>query len=257
MPGFVDVSGMTYEDVRRMGHADDYDEPQFQSRVVQTRSKFIPTRNPKVTINYNADDVWAAAVAAQRINGAYVKLSMISESNPSFNQQSNRQIVGSLLADPLTISDEDREQGKKVRSYFQAFTFKILQGKKLNEFNNTAMVIANRDTITSTYDIAVIASLPATYNKSTKRDDVDRRINFARGGFVGVPGDKVTLNIEVLKQLWSEKFGTWYLTGITDEDQVVFFAHKTKYDIGTHLTITGGIKSHRETSTQLTRVKVL
>ena len=119
------------------------------------------------------------------------------------------------------------------------------------------MLIANRDAINSTYDIAVIASLPATYNKSTKRDDVDRRINFARGGFVGVPGDKVTLNIEVLKQLWSEKFGTWYLTGITDEDQVVFFAHKTKYDIGTHLTITGGVKSHRDNSTQLTRVKVL
>ena len=215
------------------------------------------TRYQKPVINFNADDVWAAAVVAQRTNGAYVKVGMLSESNPEMNQQSNRQIMESLLADPFTISDEDRAEGKKVRAYFQAYTFKILQGRALSEFNNTAMLIANRDTITSNYDVAVICSLPASYAKGLKRDDTDRRINFARGGYVGDIGGKVTLNIEVLKQVWSEKYNTWYLTGITGEDQVVFFAHKTQYDIGTHLTIQGVVKGQRETSTQLNRVKVI
>lgn len=256
MPGFVDVSGMTYEDVRRMGHADDYDEPRSFNRNPYSYRKPV-SKAPKVTINYNADDVWAAAVVAQRINGAYVKLSMISESDPTLTKKSNRQIVESLLADTTQITDEDREQGKKVRAHYQAFTFKILQGKQLNEFNNTAMLIANRDVITSNYDVAVIASLPATYNKSVKREDVSRRINFARGGFVGEVSDKVTLNIEVLKQLYSEKYGTWYLTGITGEDQVVFFACRENYDAGTFLTVTGKVKSHRENSTQLSHVKVL
>jgi hypothetical protein len=112
-------------------------------------------RYQKPVVNYNADDVWGAAVAAQRINGKYVKLSMISESDPAINQQSNRQIVNSFLADPFTITDEDREQGKQVRTFFQAYTFKILQGKALTEFNNTAMLISNRDVITSDYDFAI------------------------------------------------------------------------------------------------------
>lgn len=215
------------------------------------------SRYQKPVVNFNADDVWAAAVVAQRTNGAYVKVSMWSESDPKFSQQSNRHIMESLLADPLTISDEDRAEGKKVRAYFQAYTFKILQGRALSEFNNTAMLISNRDVITSNYDVAVICSLPASYAKGLKRDDTDRRINFARGGYVGGIGGKVTLNIEVLKQLWSEKYNTWYLTGITGEDQVVFFAHKTQYDIGTHLTIQGVVKGQRETSTQLNRVKVI
>ena len=91
-------------------------------------------RYQKPVVNYNADDVWGAAVAAQRINGKYVKLSMISESDPAINQQSNRQIIEALLADPFSITDEDREQGVKVRAFFQAYTFKILQGKALSEF---------------------------------------------------------------------------------------------------------------------------
>jgi hypothetical protein len=182
---------------------------------------------------------------------------MISESDPSVNQQSNRQIVNSLLADPFTITDEDREQGLKVRAFFQAFTFKILQGKALSEFNNTAMLIANRDVITSDYDVAVITSLPSSYVRGVKQQTVEQRISFARGGYLGVVGQKATLNIELLKQIWSNKWNTWFLTGITDEDQVVFFAHKNQYDIGTHLTIQGVIKGHRDNSTQLNRVKVL
>jgi len=214
-------------------------------------------RYQKTVLNFNADDVWGAAVAAQRINGAYVKLSMLSESDPGMDRKSNRQIVEDLLADTFSITDEDRAQGKKVRSFFQAYTFKILQGKALSEFNNTAMLISNRDVITSAYDISVIASLPSGYERGAKQQSVDQRINFARGGYIGEVGIKVSLNIEVLKQMWSEKWNTWYLTGITDEDQVVFFAIRTQYDIGTHLTIQGAVKAHRDNSTQLNRVKVL
>lgn len=214
-------------------------------------------RNQKPVLNFNADEVWSAACAAQRINGSYIKLSMISESDSELTKLSNRMIVEKLLADSSSILDEDREQGKKVRAFFQAYTFKILQGKALSEFNNTAMLIANRDVITSTYDVAVVASLPSSYERGVKQQTIDQRINFARGGYVGTVGNKVTLNIELLKQLWSEKWNTWYLTGITEQDQVVFFAHKTQYDIGTHLTIQGVVKGQREASTQLNRVKVL
>ena len=211
----------------------------------------------KPVLNFNADDVWAAAVAAQRINGAYVKLSMLSESDPSMNRQSNRQIIESLLADPFTITDEDREQGKKVRSFFQAFTFKILQGKQLSEFNNTAMLIANRDVITSTYDVAVIASLPSSYERGVKQQNVDQRINFARGGFIGLPGNKVSTAIEVLRSVYSVTWNTHYITGINGDDQVVFFAFKEELPVGKFFDIYGTVKAHRDNSAQLNRVKVI
>lgn len=202
-------------------------------------------------VTFNTDDVFAAACAAQRINGQYVKAVA-----PGLKQKTNRQIVEELLTDPTQIGLDDRQQGEHVRQYFKGLTFKVLEGKQLSDFNKSAMDIAGSDDVVSTYQLAVAVSLPATYEKNSKRDDVDRRIKFATGGYVGEIGEKVMLNIEVLKQLWSEKYNTWYLTGITAEEQVVFFALRTQYDIGTHLTIEGVVKSQRETSTQLNRVKV-
>jgi len=245
MPGFANVSNMTSRQIQRMGHADD---------VTPYRAK---TRTQKVTVNYNADDVWSAACAAQRINGSYIKLSSVSESDPATTKLSNRILVEQLLADLSSITDEDREQGVKVRAFYQAYTFKILQGKQLSDFDNTAMLIANRDVITGNYDVAVIASLPSCYERGVVRQSADQRINFATGGFIGKANDKVTLSIEVLKSVFSMKWNTNYVTGITTDDQVVFFAYKESLDIGKVLNITGTVKGHRDNSTQLNRVKVI
>jgi hypothetical protein len=248
MPGFVDVSGMTYEDVRRMGHSDDYDEP----RPVYWKrpSGYGVTPAPRVKkLELSTDQVFAAACAAQRINGEYVKATGI--------KKTNRQIVEELLKDTTQITDNDRLEGECVRKYFKGLTFKVIEGKALSDFAKSALEFATNDMVTSTYQLAVIVSLPQSYEKSSKRDNVDRRLQWARGGFVGNLTEKVTLNIEVVKQLWSQKWNTWYITGITTEDQAVFFAHKTQYDVGTMLTIQGVVKGQRDNSTQLSRVKVL
>lgn len=217
----------------------------------------MPKYQKPTALNLVADDVWGAAVAAQRINGAYVKLSMLSESDPEQNRQSNRQIVESLLVDPRLITEEDMEQGRKVRAFYQAYTFKILKGIKLSEFDNTAMLLANRDYVESKYDIAVIASLPSCYERGVKRQTVDQRIAFATGGMVGKIGDKVSCTIEVLKSVYSQKWNTHYITGITSDDQVVFFAYKEELATGQQRDIYGTVKTHRDNSTQLNRVKII
>lgn len=250
MSGFVDVSGMSAMDIKRMNQIDDAGDAWRNPYAY--RKPVAKAHTPK--INFTADDVWAAAYQAFVAQGnQYVKA--IAPGVP--DHKTNRMIVESLLADTTQITEGSREQAKAIRDYFKGYTFKLLQGKSLNDFNNTAMTIACKDTISSNYDLAVVVSLPATYEKANKRDNIDRRINFASGGYVGTIGDKVALNIEVVKALWSQKWNTWYLTGITGEDQVVFFAHKTNYDIGTHLTIQGAVKGTRDNSTQLNRVKVL
>ena len=214
-------------------------------------------RYQKPVVNYNADDVWGAAVAAQRINGAYVKLSALSESDKEFNKLSNRQLVESLLVDSHLITEEDREQAKKVRAFYQALTFKILQGKHLNEFDNNAMVLANRDVITSNYDLAVIASLPSCYERGVARQSVDQRISFAQGGFIGQVGNKVSTSVEVLRSVYSQTYNVNFVTGINSDDQVVFFAYKKELEVGKMYDIYGNVKAHRDTTTQLNRVKVI
>ena len=245
MPGFANVSNMTSRQIQRMGHADD---------TTPYRAK---TRTQKVTVNYNADDVWSAACAAQRINGSYIKLSVISESDPATTKLSNRMIVDQLLADLSSITDEDREQGVKVRAFYQAYTFKILQGKQLSDFDNTAMLIANREVITGNYDVAVIASLPSCYERGVERQTTEQRVNFATGGFIGKVNDKVKLEIEVIKCTYSHSYNVFFVTGITEQDQPVFFSYKEKVPTGDTMNIYGTVKAHRDNITQLNRVKVI
>jgi hypothetical protein len=214
-------------------------------------------RYQKPVLNIPAENVWGAAVMAQRINGAYVKVSVLSEADKTENKLSNRQMVESLMVDSSLITEEDMEQGKKVRAFYQALTFKILQGKRLNEFDNTAMLISNRDVIEGNYDVAVIASLPSCYERGVVRQTADQRVNFANGGFIGSVGNKVSISVEVLKSIYSMKWGTHYITGITSDDQVVFFAYKSELPAGKMFDIYGTVKAHSDNRTQLNRVKVI
>jgi len=205
-----------------------------------------------IPLNINADIVWGAACQAQRLNQGYIK---VSEDAPA--GQTNRNLVMQFIADPTQITPEDMEQGKQARKFFQAFTFKILKGIKLSEFDNTAMLIANRDTIDTNFDIAILTSLPSSYERGMKRQTVDQRIAFAKGGLIGRVTEKVSTSIEVLKSFYSQQWNTNYVTGITSDDQVLFFAYKQSLEVGKQFNIFGTVKAHRDNVTQLNRVKIL
>ena len=211
-------------------------------------------RYQKPVLNLVADDVWSAACAAQRINGRYIKnLIDIAEGQDA---ATNRILIDQHLANPSFITEADREQGQLVRKYYKALTFKILQGKKLNDFENNAMVIANRDVIESSYDIAVIASLPSCYERAVKRDNMNRKLESATGGFIGHIGDKVQVSVEVVRSVFSQQWNVFFISGVTSNDQAVFFSYKQQILAGTIIVAQGTVKAHRDNSTQLNRVKV-
>lgn len=257
MPGFVDVSHMSNEEVRRMGHADDYDEETNRRSYRNPYAYRKPQETTTRTVSFKADDVWAAAWQAYTINGnQYIKA--LLPGVPDDQPQPNRTIAERLLANPEQISEESRQIGGVMRRYFQGLTFKLIEGKKLTPFMQSAFDAANKDTINSKYDLAVIVSLPATYAKSTKRDDIDRRIQWARGGHAGEVGDKIEQQVEVLKAAWSSKWNTWFYNVINDQDQVMFFSYmKTPLVVGDKIEIQATVKGHRDNTTQLNRVKVI
>ena len=211
----------------------------------------------KPTLNFNADDVWAAAYQAQQVNGSYIKLSALTEGQLTNGVRSNRELIVSLMEDTTKITDENREQGLKVRKYYQGLTFKVLKGIKLNDFDNNVMLISNRDVINENFDLAVIASLPNSYVRAVERDNVDQRIKFATGGYISKPGLKATLiKLEVLKSIFSHKYNVNFITGITPADEVVFFSYKESIPVGQSIIVNGTVKAHRDNSTQLSRVKL-
>jgi hypothetical protein len=206
----------------------------------------------KIPFNYNIDDVFSASCGAERINNGYVKYQLESGS------ENNISIMHRLLIDPTSIEDIDKEQGNLVRQYYQGLTFKILQGKKLSNFDNIAMKLSDKESITSSYDLAIIASLPSSFKRSKKLDDDNRRLRNTSGGFVGKIGDKVRLNVEVIKKVFSYQWGVNFISCITEDDQAVFFSYrKEDLDIGQKISIQGTVKSHNDNTTKLNRVKTV
>ena len=259
MPGFVDVSNMSDLEIKRLGQMDEEDDPRdnpYAHRNLARRNPYAYRKSSyvkKPSFSYEADNVWGAAVVAFRANKGYVKAI-----TPDVQaHQTNRQLMEQLLQDNVPLSEADIEEGRKMRRYFQTLTFKLIEGKQLSPFLQQAMELSNKDKITDNLGVGTIASLPATYTKMSERDDVTRRIKWAQGGFVGQVGDKTKQTIEVVKQMWSQNWNTYYITGINDQDQVLFFAYKNNIEIGDCVTIEGKVKSHRDNSTQLSHVKVI
>jgi hypothetical protein len=252
MAGFIDVTNWSDQAVKRLGQRDDDD---FSISQYNPRAMRKPNKPKYVvpTYNYDTDIVFAAAVQANQVNNGYYKTISVDGTIT----KTNRQLVDQYLADPVQIKQESRDKAVLVRKYFNALTFKILQGKHLSDFSKSSMEIASRNIITSNFEIAVICSLPASYEKSVKRDNIERRIYFATGGYLCKVGDKVSVDVEILKHFYSVKWDTNYVTGITSDDKVLFFAYNREVNIGDCVKIEGTVKAHRDNSTQLNRVKVI
>jgi hypothetical protein len=249
---------MTYEDVRRMGHADDYDEPVRNYQPTPGRT------NTVLQTGHSVSDVWAAACAAQRINGEYVK-----GARPEHNDKGevlsitrrNRDIMLDFLFNPDRLLVEDVEAGEQVRDFLQKdLTFRALKGQLTDFDQSVSKCLAVKDrfyTVTHRYEMAVIASLPSSANRSQQRQNVTERMQFARGGLIGQPGDKVKANAEVVISTYSPQYNIFWIRAITDQDQPVIFSSRQKFDAGINLTIQGKVKAHKDNVTQLNYVKVL
>lgn len=259
MPGFVDVSNMSAREIRLMDHAADYDDVDYQPRRRLNRR---PDTLPE--IGYSVSDVWAAAWAANRINGGYFKEPVYAgdaNGQPQLVKRRNRDVMMEILLNPTDLTVDDIERGEHCRRFLESdLTFRTLKGRT-GEFDTAVKkVLAVKDrfySVSHRYEFAIVACLPASVERTEARNESESRIQFARGGLIGAVGDKVDLNVEVVSAVFSKNYGIYWIRAITDQDQPVFFSNKETFDVGTHVTVRGTVKAHRDNLTQLNRVKVL
>jgi hypothetical protein len=211
---------------------------------------------------YNTADVFAAACAAQRINGEYLKTDDVTyhddghEYSHTVNRVANKTLTHQFLKGDFDISDEDREMAEKVMQYCRGLTFKLLTDKRLSDFEQTMLTIVEKPTTDSNYDIAVTASLPASYERSIARAAQNIRLRENAGCIEAPVGSKIELDIEVVRCNWSNEWGVFYVTAIADAG-VVFFAQQNKIEVDSKIRIKGKVKRHKEDRTQLSHVKFL
>jgi hypothetical protein len=211
----------------------------------------------KVTAQvWSREEVWAAAAYAYRINGGYRKVNEFDADNKK-TRLTNKEITSNALEDLTEVLAEDFETGKQAHQFIsQRCMLKILKNRH-TEFDSTMARVVEIENFTRAdrYEIALVVSQIESYNQGLKDLKLQELVDRS-SGHLGDEGVRVSARVEVYKVLWSEKYCTYYITGLTDSRQSVMFNYKHRLQEGNTYDIEGKIKALRSDFTQLNRVKV-
>jgi hypothetical protein len=214
----------------------------------------VKTKNRDRIDAVDADLLWSAACTAYRLNEGYLKQpDMIGD---QVIRPANREVVRRVLENTSMITDADREQAQQMRRFMSASVTLQALRTELSEWAKITAKVCELDTVDSNYALSVITAMPHSYAKTLKKESVDARLARCQNT-IGKLGDKVELSVEIVRNNYSAKFNTWFVSAITDDNYAVFFAYRENIQTETHVTIRGTVKRHADRSTQLNRVKVI
>ena len=202
----------------------------------------------------DADLVWSAACTAYRLNSGYLKSPEVI--GDQVVRPTNREIVSRALANPELITDADRDMAEHCRRHMATSVTMQALKTELGEWARITARVCELDVVDSMYDFSVITAMPHSYVKQLKKESVDARLTRCQGT-MGKLGDKVELAVEIVRNNYSAKFNTWFVSAITSDNHAVFFAYREAMLPDTHVIIRGTIKRHTDSATQLNRVKIV
>jgi hypothetical protein len=220
-------------------------------------TKKIPVKVTPVS----ADQVWAFAATADRINGGeYIKESRRSTDGLCIIQEANRSMINRWLTEGYCGEDTeaDWEQGRAARAWHKGRLLMTALKRPLNGFEDNLSKAAGMDEFAlevHKLEIATIASQIRSYRTGVEEEQKMWGTDTTPMAAVGT---KVECQVEVIKSVYSQNYNTNYVRAVTvDTRKVVMFTYREGWDVGNILTIRGTVKAHREDCTQLNRVKVL
>ena len=217
----------------------------------------------KAAFMYKVEDVWAAAAAAMRVNGQYLKeptfrtvtdengyTSMVQE------KEANKVLVRQMLAANTTYTEEDIERGAVARKYWQDSLLRMLGGAA-NDFEQTAIALANKEQIETVYDVSVISSLVASAERGRAKEALAEVKSSTDSKHVGAIGNHVVLNnADVLAVGNLSDFGKYRVDARFEGNLYTWWSSKT-YPVGAAISVKGKVKGHtkdRDTNAAVTQL---
>lgn len=205
---------------------------------------------------FTADHVWGLAVAADRINGGYLKADVYAQNLDVVQKQANKTMVKSWLRNnqnPATAADVER--GREIRNYFNGYLLKQISGK-INDFESTALRIAQMDQFTTRnmLEFAVVSCLPSVMLRDQQRKELKTAISSSTQ-LAGSVGDKITGEIDVFRCDYQQNYDKFIVQARMGDSYVSFWFSSR---IDGAVTIRAKIKEQRgDNTTALHFVKII
>ena len=208
-------------------------------------------------MKFTADQVWACAAAAQRINGGYFKEPVYAKTLDVVEKEANKVLVKEWLRSGnfSQITAADTAEGIRARNHFKSYTLLAIAGR-LNEFQETAMKLAAKEEFTGRdmYDFAVISCLPSVSLRDAANAELKREI-YTSEQLQGAEGDRIQGEVTVINTRFNPDYNRFKVRGRMGESFVDFWFGSALE--GT-VKIRAKIKNQRgDKTTALNYVKVL
>lgn len=221
-------------------------------------------RKPLAEFSFDAVDVWSAAAAATRINGGYLKEPQFKYSEEQRTSvqvaEPNRTLVFRMLKESQAYSKEDADRGAAARAHWQAALLRVLSDTA-NDFERTAVRVADQDKITTTLDLAVLCSLVASAERAVQREEMLEAKRVIPSQYQGKTGDKLNIRgAQVITVRYKDDFGKYWIEATADGNLYAWWGQQM--EVGSVVDFKGRVKRHfkdhnADTAvTQLNYVKV-
>lgn len=199
--------------------------------------------------NYPIEDVFAAAVAAQRTNECYVSNSTgINTPNKITNRHIMINILNRTNVDDFDTCEADYERAREIIEYYKSKTLDIMSGKA-NSYTMSAANAAYKEFVVSNdqLTLGLIASLPNAWERSIAYDKTWDRVDDLKRRSIhfGSVGEKFEGKVEVLSCIYSKNWFKYYTTALTSAGNIINFASDHEFKQGNLVEITTAkIKQH-------------
>jgi hypothetical protein len=202
---------------------------------------------------WNADQVWASASYATRINkGKYIKRSVDAWGGTPAVIASKATAM-KALQDNL-YNDADIANGKLAREWFgKSIMFKTFSNNLTSFDSSISNVLSIEDFTPSDtrQHLGLICSQVPNYIAGTALEGLASLKNRYE------VGERPTITIVPHKCIYSENWGTYYIEAIADNEGRVLFPYKDRLELKKTYTVKGTIKSHDKDLSRLNRVTII
>lgn len=201
---------------------------------------------------FSAEQVWVAAVTAQRINGEYLQNS--DEWSSESPRLANKVLIKQwLYSDTIPAIDEDYQEAINCRNHIKGYLFLEI-ADTITDFQHLALKISQMESFTShnLFEFSVIACLPMVMQMDLVRETVDIRPYLSLPGNVG---DRVNDTISIISSVYNENYRKHRVTAVLGESLVEFWSRE---HIEGYYHIDASIKSvNADHTTKLNLIKRL
>jgi len=203
-------------------------------------------------------DAMTAAVAAQRVNGKYIKRYDAKE-----GELSNGALMREFLNPEMVNFNhlpQDIEIAEQILEYLDSKMIELIAGT-LHDYWKNLVLLTEQKVINSNdfKTLALVASVPNSYFNAIGREKAKEELSIIaeNSRHIGQIGDGIEADLTIKSAVYSANYNKWYHTALTNDGNLICFPLSEQLNRGQNITISARIHKHDDQNqTRLHYVRV-